>query len=378
MSEEVKLDKDRQREAKKYARIERRLSLVDMLFAAVYAIAWLAFGWSTTLQAYLLNLTTNPWLITAGFSVVIGGIFYWINLPLVYYSGYVLPHRFGISNQTKKSWIIDQLKGLLVGGLIGLLFLEIIYAVLRLYPTTWWLWAAVILLVFNVLLANLAPILLFPIFYKFKPLDEEYALLKARLLALADRAKTKVVGIYQFDMSSRSKAANAALTGLGNTRRIILGDTLLNEFSEDEIETILAHELGHHVHKDIPYGILIESILTMVGLYFASRGLAWGVEKFGFSGPADIAALPLLGLVIGAYNLITMPLNNAYSRWRERRADQFALEITHNGTAYAAALTRLANQNLADVDPEGWVEWLLYSHPALKKRILMAQEFQGN
>jgi STE24 endopeptidase len=175
-------------------------------------------------------------------------------------------------------------------------------------------------------------------------------------------------------MSRRTKAANAALTGLGNTRRILLGDTLLKEFSPDEIETVLAHELGHHVHRDIPLGILIESLVTLGGLYLASLALNWGVVAFGLDGPADIAALPLFVLVIGLYSLLTMPLSNAYSRWRERLADEYALQATHNGSAYASALTRLANQNLAEVDPEPWVEFLLYSHPALGKRIALAQK----
>jgi STE24 endopeptidase len=181
--------------------------------------------------------------------------------------------------------------------------------------------------------------------------------------------------VYKFDMSRRTKAANAALTGLGNTRRIILGDTLLNEFSDDEIETVLAHELGHHVNLDIPIGILVESVITSGGLYLAHLGLRWAVNYFGFDGVSDIAAFPLFMLVVGAYSLVTMPLGNAFSRWRERRADAYALKATGKGQAYASALTRLANQNLAEVDPEPWVEFLLYSHPALGKRIERAEEF---
>jgi STE24 endopeptidase len=184
-----------------------------------------------------------------------------------------------------------------------------------------------------------------------------------------------VQGVFKFDMSRRTKAANAALTGLGNTRRIILGDTLIDEFTTDEIETVLAHELGHHVHKDIPLSMLVESLLTLLGLYLASLGLNWGVGVFRFEGPADIAALPLFMLVIGAYGLVTMPLGNAFSRWRERRADEYALRETGMGIAYASALTRLANQNLADADPEPWVEFILYSHPALSKRIAMAEAY---
>jgi STE24 endopeptidase len=176
-------------------------------------------------------------------------------------------------------------------------------------------------------------------------------------------------------MSRRTKAANAALTGLGNTRRILLGDTLINEFTPDEIETVLAHELGHHVHRDLPIGLLVESVVTLGGFYLASLGLTWGVEGFGFESPADIAALPLFALVLGIYGLVTMPLSNAFSRWRERRADAYALEATGKGEAYASALTRLANQNLAEADPEDWVEFLLYSHPALSKRIAFAQRY---
>jgi STE24 endopeptidase len=228
--------------------------------------------------------------------------------------------------------------------------------------------------VFNVLLSNLAPVLLFPIFYKVKPLGEEHQELVKRLEKLAEGACTRVQGVFQFDMSRRTKQANAALMGLGNTRRIILGDTLLSEFTTEEIETVLAHEFGHHVHKDIPLGILFGTLLTLGGMYLASLGLNWGVKVMGFESAADIAAFPLFALVSALYGLVTMPLENAFSRWRERRADCYALEVTRNGQAFASALVRLANQNLADVQPEAWVEFLLYSHPALGKRIRMAEK----
>jgi len=273
---------------------------------------------------------------------------------------------------------VDQLKGLLVGVPLGLGLLELVYALLRWQPDSWWLWVAIALIVINVLLANLAPVLLMPIFNKFVPLGEEYAELSERLLRLAERAGAKVRGVYQFDMSRRTKAANAALTGLGNTRRIILGDTLLSEFSTDEIETVMAHELGHHANNDILLGIVVESAVTLVGLLLAFWGLRWGVAVFGFQGPADPAAMPLLVVVMGLYSLVTMPLGNGFSRWREKRADQFALRLTGNGDAFASALTRLANQNLSQVDPEPWVEWLFYSHPSLGKRIAMAKSSTQN
>ena len=372
---EITLDPERQEQAKEYARIRRRLMVVDLALGGLYALVWLLGGLSGGLRDYLLQWTDNVGLLVAGFVLIFGGIYFLLDLPLGYYSGFVLPHRYGLSTQTLSGWVVDLIKSVLLGGILGLLVIEIIYYVLRISPDLWWLWAGLILLFFSVILANLAPVLLMPLFYKFVPLEEEHADLVDRLMNLADRAGTRVRGVYQFDMSRRTKAANAAITGLGNTRRIILGDTLINEFSPDEVETILAHELGHQVHRDIPIGILVESIITLGGLYLASLGLQWGVEVFGFEGVADIAAFPLFGLVVGAYGLVTMPLGNAFSRWRERRADEYALKATGNGQAYASALTRLANQNLAEADPEPWVEVLLYSHPALNKRIAMAESY---
>jgi STE24 endopeptidase len=375
--EQPVLDAERQKQAKQYARLSRRLFLVDLGMGGLYVVAWLAFGWSVGLRNFLLGWTANPWLLVIGYALVFGGVYFLIDLPLSYYEGFILPHRYGISTQTQAGWVSDQVKGGLLAGVLGGLLLEIIYAVLRLAPDTWWLWAAGILLLFSVLLANLAPVLLMPIFYKFAPLGDEYAELVQRLMRLADQAGAQVRGVYKFDMSRRTTAANAALTGLGNTRRIILGDTLLNEFTSDEIETVLAHELGHHVHKDIPMGIVLDSLFTLAGLYLANLILQLGVRVFGFQGPADIAALPIFALAIGAFGLVTMPLTNGFSRWRERRADEYALQATGKPQAFASAMTRLANQNLSDADPEPWVEFLLYSHPALGKRIAMAEGYDS-
>lgn len=373
---EATLDPEKQVQAKEYSRIRRRLMVLDLGLAAIYAVLWLAAGWSSALRDALYGLTDNDWLVVAGFVLVFGGFYFLIDLPLGYYSGYILPHRYDLSNQTLGGWIADQAKGVLVGGSLGLFVIEVVYFVLRVSPDLWWLWTGLLLLLFNVILANLAPVLLMPLFFKFAPLDGENEDLVARLMSLADRAGARVRGVYKFDMSRRTKAANAAVTGLGNTRRILLGDTLINEFSADEIETVLAHELAHMVHHDIPIGILVESVITLGGLYLASLVLNWSVVALGFNSVSDVAALPLFGLVMGLYGLIIMPLGNAYSRQREIRADEYALKMTGNGPAYASALARLANQNLAEADPEPWVEILLYSHPALNKRIAMAENYQ--
>ena len=370
------LDLERQKLAKEYASIRRKYMLLDLLLGAILLLAWLVLGWSTLLRDWIHSWTQIPWIAVLVFGCIFGAVFTILDLPLSYYTGYVLPHHYQQSNQDLKSWILDQIKNLVLSAVLGGILLEIIYLVLRSAPESWWLWTAGILLLFNILLANLAPVLLFPIFYKFTPLGEEYQDLTERLLDLAKKTGTYVAGVYRFDMSKRTKAANAGLTGLGNTRRIILGDTLLDEFQVDEIETVLAHELGHQKNHDIPLGMVFQTILTLGGLYLTSLCLIWGVSVLGFSSVSDIAALPLFGLFLGLYGLLTMPISNGFSRWRENLADEFALQVTGKAEAYKSALTRLSNQNLAEIDPEPWVEFLLHSHPALKKRIERADCFQ--
>ena len=240
----------------------------------------------------------------------------------------------------------------------------------------WWLWAAAGYVVFVVLISGLAPVLIMPLFNKYVPLGPEHADLIERLKRLGERSGTRVSGVFRFDMSQRTKAANAALTGIGGTRRIILGDTLLAEFTPDEVESVIAHELGHQVHRDIPVGIVVSSLVTLVGLFLVSLVLNGSARALGFAGPADVGALPLLALAFGAFGLFTLPLNNAYSRWREVRADAYALDSTQNPRAFAAAMTRLANQNLADADPPAWVVFLMHSHPPIRQRLALATRWK--
>jgi STE24 endopeptidase len=378
------IDADRQRQAKEYARIRHRLLALDLILTALALVVVLALGLNVWLKQIVLAITRDPspssgqalWLSTflyfAVAFIAYGALFF----PLSYYSGFVLEHRYGLSTQTLRAWLMDVAKGGALSIVLGGLVIEVIYAVLRAMPETWWLWASAFMILFSVVLANLAPVLIFPIFFKFKPLDDVE--LAARLTALAERANTRVRGVYTMYLSEKTTAANAALMGLGNTRRIVLGDTLYEKYSHDEIETILAHELGHHVHHDIGWGLLVESVVTIVGFYIADVFLKWSVTQLHYAGIADLAAFPLLGLAIGAFGLVTTPLGNAFSRWRESLADGYALQATRNAPAFIGAMEKLANQNLAELEPGRWVEILLYDHPPIGKRIQRGQTFAQN
>jgi len=372
----TQIDPERQNQAKQYARIKRRLWVVDQAFSLIYALLWLILGWSTSLREWIMNFTQNPLLLVASYAIIFGGIYYVLNVPLSYLAEFVYPHRFKLSTQSQKDWLNDQLKSLGIGTVLGLILIEVIYFILRVTGDVWWLWLSGAMLVFSVLLVNLSPVLIMPIFNKFTPLSEEHADLEERLIRLAEEADTDVKGVYKMDMSRRTRQANAALMGIGNTRRIVLGDTLIEEFSPDEIETVLAHELGHHVNHDLPILIGFSTVLIALGFFLVSLAMNWAVNAFGLNGVADPAGLPVFMILLSVYQLVVMPVSNAFSRWRERMADDYALQATKKPRAFASAFKQLANQNLGEVDPEPWVVFLFYNHPPLRDRIAKADHWQ--
>ena len=375
----MEIDNERQKQARAYARIRHRLILVDLAIAAAGILIVLFSGLGTWLRNLLHPLAWQPtpgwfpWQVLVYFLILILA-YQVISAPLSYYSGFVLPHRFGLSTQSLKDWLLDLFKGLVLGLVLEVLAIELVYWLLAVQPHTWWLWVALALLFFTVVMANLAPILILPLFYKFSPLPEGE--LTQRLLALADRAHTRVRGVFTMHMSNKTTAANAALMGLGNTRRIVVGDTMLDRYTPDEIEVVLAHELGHHVHHDIWKLIVSQSILTLGGLYLINLVLHWAVDtQHYYQGLADAATIPLIMLLTAAFGLIVMPISNGYSRAIEYQADEYALQATQKVEAFKSAMTRLANQNLAEVEPSPLIEVLLHDHPSIGKRLKHADEY---
>jgi len=384
MTEKPQLDPERQVQARRYARLQRRWMLLEMLGGGIYLTLWTTTGLARALQGalqagrFLGRLPSAHWGVELLlFAAALALPWIMLTFPLGYYTGYILPHRFDLSTQTLRGWLSDRLKGGALSATLAVPLLLGLYALLRALPGSWWLPAACAYSLVSVVLTALAPVLLMPLFYRFIPLEDSHRDLAQRLQALAGRCGVQVRGVYSIDMSRRTVAANAALVGLGRTRRIVLGDTLLENFTPQEIETVLAHELGHHVHHDIPLGILIESGLNFGLFFLAAKALAWAGGRMALASTAAPAGLPLLVLLFALFGLLLMPLTNGYSRWRECLADRFALRLTGLPQAFAAAMTRLANQNLADADPPRWVLLLFASHPPLRERIAAAERFAG-
>jgi STE24 endopeptidase len=361
-------------EARRYNRIKRWLGITDFVLGLTLLLAILVTGWSGTLRdlAYsggFQNYTLAVFL----YVVMLMGIGKLLGFGLDYY-GFRLEHRFQLSNQKLRAWIWDEFKGFLVAVILAAIVTELLYFIIREAPQHWWLLAWAAFLGLFVLLAQLAPVVLFPIFYKFEPLADEG--LKARLVKLSERAGTRVRGVYKWHLSEKSKKANAALTGLGNTRRIILADTLLDGYSPDEIEAVLAHELGHHVHRHIFKSILVQAGITLLGFWAANWALHYAIERrHMFETLSDFANLPLLALVSTVLGFLLLPALNAYSRFNERQADRYAFRSIVSIEPFISSMNKLAEQNLAERKPSRFVEWFFHSHPAISRRIAAAEDW---
>ena len=316
----------------------------------------------------------NDAAMVAAITVAVLVLLQAIELPFAFYQGFLLEHRYGLSTQSARHWLSDQLKGTLVGLALGVLGSSVVFWALRRWPGDWWWISAAIFAVATIGLAQLAPVLLLPIFYTFKPLDRPA--LANRLMALASRARTEVMGVFEWVLSSHTRKANAALAGLGRTRRILLSDTLLADYSDDEIEVILAHELAHHVHRDLWRGIAVQAVTLTGGCFAADVALRMAAGPLALRGLSDPAALPLLLLAGGAWMFLLLPLVNALSRVQERAADRYALETTRNVDAFVTAMKRLSQQNMAEEYPSNLVRWLFYSHPPIRERIEAAKAFE--
>ena len=359
----------------RYNRQREWLSLFGTLYGALINALALRTGLSARLRdraAAVAPARLGPVIPYTLVSSLLSSL---ATLPLAYYSGWVVERRYDLTNQTRRAWLGETLKGEALGLALGLPLAQGVYAVIRRYPRGWWAILAALAIPFTIVLSILAPVLILPLFNTFEPIRDRA--LAERIKALAAAQGVTVSDVLQMDMSKQTKKANAFFTGLGGTKRIVLADTLLDEFTQEEVEVVLAHELGHQVGGDIwkliGLGALTTAIMAGAVDRLARPIIARVGARLGLDparGLGDVAALPLLALLLSAISLALAPLQNAISRnLIEHPADRYALDLTRDPAAFVGAMEKLGRLNLADPQPPAIVKWLLYGHPTLQERV---------
>lgn len=354
-----------------YSRTKERLALAGTAISLAGTAGFLFSGVARKINEALLPRRRATLRQRTQYQGALGLGSWLAGLPLGYYSGYVIEKKFDLSNQTPATWATDQVKATAMMMPIQIALVEGLQWTIRRWPRHWWLVISGAAIPLTSAMVFLFPVLIAPRFNRYEPLEDEA--LKVRLTDLAERSGIEVVDVLQMDMSRRTTKANAFFTGLGRTRRIVIADTMLASFTPEEIETVVAHEAGHQVNRDIWRNIGASALLTLAiagATHVAgTRLLQAKPELVGTSDLSNPRALPVIALSFSVAGTLLTPLQLAFSRWIERRTDAFALELTGNGAAYASALEKLATSNLADPDPPRWVTVLMHSHPPISVRI---------
>lgn len=364
--------------ASRYHRLRRRASFVSAAAGVAGLAALLATGASSALTAWAVDVASGlvwPLRPVAAIALVAGALaLAWeiVSCPFAFYRSFLLDRTYGLTSEPAATWFVDHLKALALGLALTIGAAVTVYGAMRLSPGAWWFIASALFFVVAVLISRIAPIWLLPLFYRFRPLDRDA--LRERLLALSARAGMRVLGAFEWGLGEKTSRANAALVGVGRTRRILVSDTLLKDYSDDEIEVILAHELAHHAHRDLWTTLVLETLVVATSLYGAHLAATYASPPLGLGGPADLAALPLLVLGAGVVSLLLTPITNAWSRRNEHRADRFALRLTGRPEAFVSAMKRLGAQNLAEERPPRLAFWFFHTHPTIEERIARARD----
>ncbi|HHT9119148.1 MAG TPA: M48 family metallopeptidase [Candidatus Hypogeohydataceae bacterium YC41] len=368
------VQKDVNNNSRDYNRRKYLLIIISFLISIGYLLL-MALYLSVPLRGWASEVSSNYYLRVALYYTGFFSLYVIINLPLEFYSGFLLEHSYGLSRQGLGAWAKEELKATALAFSLSLLMIEVLYFLLYNFTDYWWPIAGLFFTLFALVMARLTPVLILPLFYKSTPIEDEA--LKGLLVPMAAEAGLDLKGIFKIDLGKDTRKVNALLAGLGKTRRVIFSDTLLESFTLQEIQVVFAHELGHHVHRHIQRLLLIGSLSVFVGLALADRIFRQIIPLFRLEQIHDVAAFPLLLLIMVAFTLVLLPLENAYSRHLEKQSDQFALDKTRNPSAFISAMEKLADKNLADKEPSGLIEYLFYDHPPISRRIEMAKSMEN-
>lgn len=368
------IDQEKQRQAKEYQKKKVIFKLVGSAVFLTYFSILIFSDLSLIIKGKILQFTNSEWQVIAIYIFSVLTAYDLISLPLEFYTSYTFEHKYHFCTQTVGNWFKDYLKSYILSMGFAIPIVEGIYWAIRAFPTIWYLIVSVFAILLIIFLGYLSPILLTPLFFKLKKIEEDNELAQ-RLRRMCKKVNTKVKGVYEINFSSKTTKANAYLAGLGNTRRIVIADNLLDNFTVDEAEVVFAHELGHHIHRDILKLTFWSGLMCLGGFYFVSIILE-KVSLYFRYGISDIVNFPILALSMSILLFLFGLPFNFYSRKREKAADEFALKTTGKVDAFITSMAKFTNRDLADAHPHPFIEFLLYTHPSISKRINYAQEFK--
>ncbi len=357
--------------AKSYALKKYTLNIIDIFYSLALLLIFLGSGFSLRLEGVFNGFALPRYLSIAGYLLVILLAFYLLNLPFSFYSGFILEHKFNLTKQKLPAWWIDQLKSGIVGYLISLIMVLSFYLILAEFGPWWWLAVWIFWIFFNVLLAKLAPLLIIPLFFKYKKLED--AALRQRILDLAAKMRVKLMDVFEIDLSKKTLKANAAFTGMGRTRRVLLADTLKDKYTYDEVEIILAHEFAHYQLKHIIKLIAVNSLVSLGLFYLIAKTSIYTLGIFKIGALTQLSGMPLVFLYFMLFGIIFGPLEGLVSRRFEKDADRLALKVTQNRQAFISLMEKLAAQNLADRNPHPLIKFFFFDHPPIDERINSAK-----
>ncbi|MCD4779865.1 MAG: M48 family metallopeptidase [Candidatus Omnitrophica bacterium] len=360
-------------QSKRYHQLKNRLYFFS-LFIDVLVLLFIFFsGYSQNIKLWAQRLSGMPVIFNGLYLIVFSLLMSVVHFPMSVFSGFYWEHRFQLSNQSFTQWFWDDLKKTLLGLALVLVMIEFVYFFLAQFPDSWWLWAGAFWLFISFVIVKITPHFIIPLFYKYKNIEDEE--LRQRIFILFKNCQVSLNDIYAIDMSSKTKAANAFLCGMGRTRRVVLSDTLISNFSIDEIESVVAHELGHYKHHDILRLLAVNTVVIFSLFYMMYRLFDSAVPYFGLTGIDDISFFPVFILTFILVSFLITPALNAFSRLLERDADLYGLQNTTNKGSFVSMMNKLGEMNLAEKNPSPMVEMFFYDHPPVGKRIAFAQQY---
>lgn len=361
------------KDAKEYNRKKVNLRFLDIFFVILYLLAFQIFL-SLSLKKTVFTLTPNFYYAFSLYLIVFCISYYIINLPLHFYSAFIIEHRFKLSNQSFWNWFKDDVKSGVLSFFIFLIFMQVLYVLLKQFTVTWWVWIAIFWFLATTILARITPILIIPLFFKCSPVEDR---LKKKVIELAKKCKIKILDVYKIDFSKKTNKTNALVTGLGKTRRVLLADNLISDFTEGEVASVLLHEFGHHARKHIWKHLAFGAALTTLSFFLLYLASSRMVILLNGEAVYDIKIFPVFMLFLFLVGFLMQPIQNAFSRALETEADIFALRVIEDKSAFISLMQKLASKNLADPNPSKLVKFLFYTHPPISDRIQLAKKLQN-